>query len=722
MGSRESFVAGAIAGAAALLIFAVPAAAAVSVGHAAWNWGNPLPQGNDLRALEFIGNRGYAAGEFGTLLRTDDAGATWTGIRTGVTRDLGRLSIIDSDSLVVAGGCAVRRSDNAGQSFNRLPWTASDLNCPEPIVSLSFPTDRSGYLLIADGNVFSTLDGGSTWSRKTAVPGTRATGGSAGPTDVVFTGTDTGVATTSTGRIYRTADAGGSWTLERNHPQVLNGLTFVNAKVGYAVGDASSVLKTTDGGLTWTQTTGGALRITSIRCVDEVMCLATVDPGDRVLRTFDGGATFASVTPSTEKIFAAAFASSARAVAVGAFGTTVVSNDAGTTWGSIGGRISGEFTRLRAQSSALALAAGRAGVLARTSDAGASWTTLGVTTSDDVVDASFPDERTGFALDSAGSLLRTDNAGASWQILNTGTTRAPLAVLALDADRVLLFGPRGIRRSTDGGREFAPVRSKRVSRAVLFDFDRGRCLFAHGARDLISSSNAGRSWRDVRLPVRPIVDVDFVSCRKGYLLSTEQRIYQTRNGGRRWKELLGLGPDVFDIAFSSFDHGYATATANFGQVGAYVFRTFDAGKSWRPELVNNESIDGERPLVASRDAGRETALLLAGDKSLFTTAGATAGTASTLKLDTKRRRLRRSRTIEVAGRLTPAEGGEQVVLSMRESNRPSWRQRTVTAASNGAFTSRWKIQRSSFFIAQWSGDDEREGDGSAPLEVTVRRR
>ena len=172
------------------------ASAAVSVGHSGWTWGNPSPQGNEIRGLEFAGGRGYAAGKFGTLLRTDDAGSTWTGLPTGLTEDLERVRIIDSDSLVVAGGCAVRRSDDAGQTFTRLPWTASDQRCAGNIVSLHFPSSEVGYLLVQNGTVLRTADGGLTWTRKTAVPDTGSTGGSAKPTDIYFTSLDSGVATT----------------------------------------------------------------------------------------------------------------------------------------------------------------------------------------------------------------------------------------------------------------------------------------------------------------------------------------------------------------------------------------------------------------------------------------------------------------------------------------------------------------------------------------------
>src|SRR5262245_1395077 len=110
----------------AVLAMAGHASAAVFSGHSGWFWGSPQPQGNDLSGLDFVGARGYAAGNFGTLLRTDDAGANWTAVDTGLTDPLVRVRVIDPNTVVVGGGCALRRSDDGGQSFSRLPWTASD--------------------------------------------------------------------------------------------------------------------------------------------------------------------------------------------------------------------------------------------------------------------------------------------------------------------------------------------------------------------------------------------------------------------------------------------------------------------------------------------------------------------------------------------------------------------------------------------------------------------
>src|SRR4051794_40449636 len=247
----------ALAAAAALLIAAAlmgKAVAETTVGHSGWNWGNPQPQGHTLRAVEFANaTRSYAAGEFGTLLRTDDAGATWKGVATGTTFDLTKLRAVDSNTVVIGSGCLLRRSDDGGTSFRRLLFTSSETSCTATIASFHFPSPQVGYLLLSDGTVVETANGGSSFSGRQALPGTSATNPTGTPTtpmDVFFTDPTTGFALTSGpdgGKVYRTTDGGNTWFLQATDSHALNSVFFADATTGYAVGDSSTVLKTVDG-------------------------------------------------------------------------------------------------------------------------------------------------------------------------------------------------------------------------------------------------------------------------------------------------------------------------------------------------------------------------------------------------------------------------------------------------------------------------------------------
>ena len=115
----------------AVLGVALAVAGSVQVPRSGWSWGNPTPQGNNLRAIDFVGGRGYAVGVAGTALRTDDGGATWSGLATGTSADLTRLQIVDPDTVVILGGdgCVLRRSDDGGKTFHRI-FIVAEVNCP----------------------------------------------------------------------------------------------------------------------------------------------------------------------------------------------------------------------------------------------------------------------------------------------------------------------------------------------------------------------------------------------------------------------------------------------------------------------------------------------------------------------------------------------------------------------------------------------------------------
>jgi hypothetical protein len=96
-----------------------------------------------------------------------------------------------------------------------------------------------------------------------------------------------------------------------------------------------------------------------------------------------------------------------------------------------------------------------------------------------------------------------------------------------------------------------------------------------------------------------------------------------------------------------------------------------------------------------------------------------------LTLDVARSKsLRRAKRVKVVGRLSPPQGGEQIVVSSRKAGNPRWRDETLTAASNGRFTAKFRVRKKTkklFVVAQWSGDDERAGTGSKVLTLRPPR-
>ena len=208
-------------------------------------------------------------------------------------------------------------------------------------------------------------------------------------------------------------------------------------------------------------------------------------------------------------------------------------------------------------------------------------------------------------------------------------------------------------------------------------------------------------------------------------------MWRTSNGGKKWTELPGIGTDSgLALSFGSATSGYLTVGGYPADEGvAYVLRTTDSGKHWRPQRIASGQFPGTEGVI-SPSATRAYALTstpAAGDnivRSLFTTGtGGDAGGASTLSLTTNTKKVaKKVRKITVQGALKGAQGGEAIVVSARKAGSSSWKEQVVTAGANGGrFTASFNISGPAEFVARWAGDSGRQGAGSSVLSLTVRR-
>ncbi|HMD57874.1 MAG TPA: hypothetical protein VKG82_10430 [Solirubrobacteraceae bacterium] len=727
--------------------------AAVNVSKSGWTWGNPTPQGRTLHAIAFAGGVGYAVGSGGTVLATGNAGASWSGLTTGTSGEIERLQEPSPSTVIVGGGggCITRISNDGGQTFTRI-FNVAESGCPEPVAAFSFLSPQVGFLLLSNGSVEATSDGGQTFARRTGIPTTPVSsgGGVAAGVAIHFIDPNNGIAIVNnpngTSSAYRTPDGGVSWTqVPLPGGSQVTSLHFIDARDAYAIGP-NTLLRTTDGGMTWaSRPIGGGNSFNSIDCADLSHCVLTISTGNELVITTDGGATDTVKTTSSSLTYGAAYASPTQIVAVGAGGATVISNDGGHTFATLSADIGGEYSRLRAGPGGLLLAPGAKGDIAISSNSGQSWNVIATQTSAALVDVAFATPQLGYALDSAGGLQQTGNGGGSWQTLNPGTTQSAKAVVAV-GDAVLLIGPVGVHRAVSGGR-FEPVSGRAVANAHVSDYDlAGSTVFAFapGTATLIRSSNAGASWSAVRLPLtnrrgrtsERIRSVAFTSPVRGMLLDSSGRTWLTGNSGASWQEVLSTGSsDGVQLAFSDPGHGFMTLRSFGGGDGnAYVLRTTDGGRTWHPQTVTLGSI-GEDAIVAS--SSQDAAMLIDGvapgggplQRLLFSTStgGDLAGPHESLVLSAPERRLSRGALrrahgmVVVNGTLTGALGGEQLVVSRRNLSGGAWQHQQVIAGANGgSFTTTWHVGASSVFVVQWAGDSGRTGLASGVLTVTVR--
>jgi photosystem II stability/assembly factor-like uncharacterized protein len=253
-----------------------------SDGGVAWE---PQDSGTsqDLHDMKFVdAENGWAVGDQGTIVHTTDGGATWTPQTSGFTDDLAGVTFADAQHGWAVGGTidlydalstgVIVNTTDGGQHWTKQTTPVADA----ALSDVAFAGPQHGWAVgeiwgDAGTNatvILATIDGGATWTRQlTYYPPMTGNTSNGVLTSVACIDAERAVAVGSDDsgtEIFRTVNGGARWT--RLVQPVswgvldLTDVVFADATHGWAVGPglrtrerAHTVIKTTDGGRTWTK-------------------------------------------------------------------------------------------------------------------------------------------------------------------------------------------------------------------------------------------------------------------------------------------------------------------------------------------------------------------------------------------------------------------------------------------------------------------------------------
>jgi len=253
-----------------------------------------------------------------------------------------------SDSI---NGFAVGGNDEGGTGIIILTtdggetWQQQKIGNARALWGVCFKDANNGTA-VGDAQILHTVDGGETWDKKTKLTYARLYG-------VTYADSVTVIAVGSSGVILRSTDGGDTWTTQKKASFSgfdLYGVSFTDAKTGTAVGKAGKILRTTDGGETWKETpklVNGELRSV---CFTEANT-GTVVGGNMsmnlrflagkgemhkndgfIFRTTDGGANWTKQLGKVPYLQEVAFVNANTGVAVGIDGTILRTSNGGEIW------------------------------------------------------------------------------------------------------------------------------------------------------------------------------------------------------------------------------------------------------------------------------------------------------------------------------------------------------------------------------------------------------
>ena len=560
---------------------------------AQWKWLNPKPSGIPNNKIVFTdSNNGLLLNDNGDLFKTTNQGTDWqfykkfpspsqmelhdsTGVIIGnssvdistdngltwVTRNvpasgsIKRVDIISRDTIFLLAYTSqsvlstLIISTDRGQNWSSINTPLNFNN-----KAFDFADSKTGYATGWSGvstnyGVFKTVDGGFTWQLVHAITST------VDINFIKFYDIRFGFIYRDIGVLLRTSDGGSTWTVSNGVNHKINSMAFVNRDTIYGAGEYGVLFKTIDGGLNWTWlATSQALIYAhdfySAYFFDEKTGFVTGFRG-RILKTTDGGVTWEQHSPFYEDITALSMANSVTGFAsngINIYKTT----DAGETW-------SFKFS------------------------IGTGWAQ-----SRQFNNSIFFNADTGFFTATYNAhIYKTFDGGNTWNVIYpAGASYEYVAGMSFINSKVGYISLRtssayGLFKTTDGGESWNEIGS--YHNLYKLHFINENTGYATHLQKVFKTTDGGQTWNEILSTDYDLNSIFFINAAKGFAVGDQAHLLSTLDSGRTWQrfQFENFYDDIYSVRFVNEMIGFITADRGF------MFKTVDGGLTWQKDGPNS---------------------------------------------------------------------------------------------------------------------------------------
>ncbi|MFQ3599254.1 MAG: YCF48-related protein [Chloroherpetonaceae bacterium] len=486
-----------------------------------------------------------------------------------------------------------------------------------------------GYTVWAAGNggrVFRSVDGGATWAQfilgSNTLRAVYALGGT------VWVAGDSGKA-------YRTTTFGETWeTFSLASPTTrFTALQFLNSQIGLLVGSNGTILKTTDGGLTWDSKTPASLENFNALSFRDSQVGFVVGKNGKVQRTTDGGETWTEVSNRAwegKDIFSVSAKGNLVYIA-GEDGLAFKSTDGGNTWTELNFKTDSRsnVTGVFIQSPDSVFFIGGGGFIRRTTNQDASYIWGEHELYAPLSHIFIHNHQKGWAVsDKNNAVLRTTDGGLTWQLPANTTINATwvqtrtgsyigstLVHSPFDKRVIYAAGGGTVIRSNDLGETWTQIATipsaTQIHSFYVSHSDSNTWIAAVGRNRVVKTTNAGQTWTttitatytNYGMPLEMSPDnpdvVYYAPEAQGSPQNANALFYRSRDFGSTWDTVSVTqfrSPCDIQIVRGDSSNIFWCADGITGSGQSRLWRSTDEGRTWTNVFTG---VGSEMPMLAN---------------------------------------------------------------------------------------------------------------------------
>jgi len=515
-------------------------------------------------------NVAYVVGNNGIILKTTDSGINWTQLNSGVSRTLYSIYFLNEQLGFVGGSSrTLLKTKNGGITWDSINVTKIP-NTAAAIYGLYFADSTKGWMMAS---------------------------------------------TSSQGWILRTTDGGNTWVIDTTIGKQLYSMHFYAPGKGIVVGKDVATIWYTKDGVTWNNAPAPDLSqfpytrsdIRSVFMVSESVAVAvgwgTFAAGLQpsiIIRSTDGGATWTQIIPPEDKrtydnLYAVWFKDSQNGIAIGGGlkgAVALFTNDGGLTWNPMRVPIGATLYDASGIGDTIIVACSD-GIIIRTPNFGRSASTTKIPGATIYSMQVVGNRIYGAGYD--GIFLSSRNLGETWEagfICPTDGYSTPNVNGIYFLNELVGFSAHSYRlvaKTTDGGNTWVSLLKDTLSATnhcydvFFFDENNGFVVgqLATNVDVIYKTTDGGQTWTTISGIVnKALRAISFGSRTNGAIVGARLKGLYTTDGGTTWTQSTFVGvpssltsSDLRDISF--INETTAVAVGN-----KIILKSTDAGKTW----------------------------------------------------------------------------------------------------------------------------------------------